>query len=630
MRDGLSIVTLVGIVLSAYQLPAQTTFRNPIITGMNPDPSICCAGDDYYLVTSTFEYFPGLPIYQSKDLVHWKLIGHALSRASNNPLMGCESSTGGQYAATIRYHEGTFYVTGTNYGGQGSQGMFYVTAANPAGPWSEPHWIGKWYVDPSISFEGSTMYYLSPDNQTSFLLGTISPAVGKFITEMKKIADGLGGSSPEGPHLYKTNGYYYLMSAEGGTGYEHREVIQRSSSAWGPYEPSPINPVASHKDSPNNPFHAIGHADMIETPDGWWLVCLGIRPVGDNYHHLGRETFLAPVTWNTEGWPKVGTDGIVKEEYSVPNLPEHIWEKEPVRDDFDSTSLRLSWNFIRNPHATDWSLTEKPGFLRLNGSAINFKQKDSPAFICRRQTAFKMSVATKVSFTPTASNEEAGLVVRGNDSNHYDLTITMHEEKRSVVFKRVLKGAAVETTYKEAADGDIMLRIDATELQYRFSIQAQGQTAEQIGTASTRDLSTEVIGGFTGVFIGMYASGNGAANGNPADFDWFDFIDNDDTTGIRRQRAFTTGRSGGFAAEAAVNFELSSRSRVRLDIFDFLGRKVITPVNGELPAGNHRIPLNGPALSSGAYFYRLHTGSSGDDILFLHHNTDGMRFRSFR
>jgi xylan 1,4-beta-xylosidase len=516
------VLICLGMMLPTYQVSARTTFRNPIITGMNPDPSICRVGDDYYIVTSTFEYFPGLPVYQSKDLVHWKLIGYALSRPDSNPLMGADAS-GGQYAATIRHHDGVFYVTGTNYGGRGTQGVFYVTATDPAGPWSRPHWLGYWYVDPSLLFVDDTVYYLSPDNKGSFLLGILDLETDKMNEPLKKIAAGLGGSSPEGPHLYKVNDYYYLMSAEGGTGYEHREVIQRSRSPWGPYEASPNNPVVSHWKDPENPFHAIGHADLVETPDGWWLVCLGIRPKGGRYHHLGRETFLAPVTWSQDGWPKVGTDGIVKEEYPVPKLPEHVWEKEPVRDDFDNSRLNLPWNFLRNPHAEDWSLTAKPGYLRLNGSKISFREKDSPAFICRRQTAFKIVASTKLDFTPVDSNEEAGLVIRGNDKNHYDFVITRHNAKRAVLFRAYLKDNVGKAEYKEIPDGDIILRISATELEYKFWVQKEGKPAELIAMAPTKDLSTEVIGGFTGVFIGMYASGNGTANTNPADFDWFDY-----------------------------------------------------------------------------------------------------------
>lgn len=522
MEIKLTALLYLGMIMPTFQVGAQTTFRNPIITGMNPDPSVCRVGDDYYLVTSTFEYFPGLPIYQSKDLVHWKLIGYALSQASSNPLAGCNSS-GGQYAATIRYHDGTFYVIGTNYGGKDTQGVFYVTAADPAGPWSQPHWLGYWYVDPSLLFEDDKVYYLSPDNNGSFLLGIMDLKTDKFDEPLKKIATGLGGSSPEGPHLYKIKDYYYLMSAEGGTGYRHREVIQRSKSPWGPYEPSPYNPVVSHKDDPDNPFHAIGHADIIETPNGWWLVCLGIRPKGGRYHHLGRETFLAPVSWSEDGWPKAGTDGIVQEEYPVPNLPQHIWEKEPVRDDFDSPSLRLPWNFVRNPHAEDWSLTARPGFLRLNGSKICLKEKNSPAFICRRQTAFDITASTKIDFIPTAENEEAGLVIRGNDANHYDFLITLSEGKRVVMLREYLQDTVAKTVYIEIPDGDVILKVTATELQYHFWVQPEGKEAELVATTLTKNLSTEAIGGFTGVFMGMYASGNGADNVNPADFDWFDY-----------------------------------------------------------------------------------------------------------
>ena len=351
MRYSKMLLVVVGLLVSAGSSEAQT-FHNPVITGMNPDPSICRAGDDYYLVTSTFEYFPGLPIYQSKDLAHWKLIGHALSGPKSDPLMGAQSSTGGQYAPSIRYNDGMFYVIGTNYGGKGSQGISYVSAKDPAGPWSDPVWLGRWEVDPSLLFADGKAYYVSPDNKGGFLVGELDMKTGKFIVEPKKVAGGLGGSSPEGPHLYRVGEYYYLMSAEGGTGYQHREVIQRSKSPYGPYEASPTNPVASNMNDPRNAIQAIGHADIIEAPDGWWLVCLGIQPQGGNYHHLGRETFLAPVTCK-DGWPRVGENGIVGQEYPLPKLTPHPWDAEPVRDEFDGDKLGLVWNFVRNPHPED-------------------------------------------------------------------------------------------------------------------------------------------------------------------------------------------------------------------------------------------------------------------------------------
>jgi alpha-N-arabinofuranosidase len=252
---------------------------------------------------------------------------------------------------------------------------------------------------------------------------------------------------------------------------------------------------------------------------------LGIRPRNGNYHHLGRETFLAPVNWNTEGWPKVGANGIVEEKLTAPNLTQHIWEKEPVRDDFNGSDLKLAWNFVRNPHTEDWSLTEKPGSLRLNGSKISFKEKDSPAFIGRRQTAYNTTASAKISFVPTAINEEAGLVVRVDDVNHYDFLITMREGKRVVLLRKYLKNKEVSHNYKEIPRGDLILRISSTDLQYRFWVEKEGKKDLLIDTATTKDLSNEVIGGFTGTFIGMYASGNGSTNTNPADFDWFDFVE---------------------------------------------------------------------------------------------------------
>jgi len=194
-----------------------------------------------------------------------------------------------------------------------------------------------------------------------------------------------------------------------------------------------------------------------------------------------------------------------------------------VRDDFNNISLNLYWNFIRNPYPEDWSLTERSGYLRLRGSKINFKEKDSPAFIGRRQTAFDIVVSTKISFVPVSENEEAGLVVRANDKNHYDLLITQNEGKRVVMFRKCLKDNIAGINYKEIPDEDVVLRISATDSEYKFWVQEEGKDATLIGTASTKDVSNEVVHGFTGVFIGMYASGNGKANTNPADFDWFDF-----------------------------------------------------------------------------------------------------------
>lgn len=520
--------SLLAVLLTAAPPMWSETFSNPVLTGMNPDPTICRVGDDFYLMTSTFEYFPGLPVYHSKDLVNWHLIGHALTTPQSNPLRGAVSS-GGQFAPTLRYHNGLFYAIGTNYGGEGSRGISVVTAKDPSGPWSDPVWLDQWWVDPSLDFYDGKAYYLSPDNAGSFLLGTMDPDTWKETEPRKLVASGLGGSSPEGPHFYKIDDYYYIMSAEGGTGYDHREVIQRSKNPYGPYECSPINPVMSNKDVPNHPFQAIGHADLVQLQDGsWWAVCLGIRPQNGRYQHLGRETFLAPVTW-TDGWPKVGENGVVETSYERPPLPWHPWEKEPVRDDFQDSRLKLHWYFLRNPYDNDWSLSERPGYLRLNGSAISFKQNDSPAFVGRRQTSLNANISARLDFNPLADNEEAGLVIRGNDKNHYDLLVTRRKNVRVAIMRQYLNDNEMSVKKIEIPEGEVTLRIVASPDKYDFYVETDGVKSLLLDSAPTKNLANEVISGFTGVFIGMYASGNGKANANPADFDWFELEESQDS-----------------------------------------------------------------------------------------------------
>lgn len=509
---------------------SPVTFRNPVIRGMNPDPSVCRVGDDYYLVTSTFEYFPGLPVYHSRDLVHWELIGHALDRDSNAPLTGAASGVGGNYAPTLRHHDGTFYLACTNYGGQGSRGVFYVTATDPAGPWSDPVWMGQWYVDPSLSFEDGIMYWLTPDNNGSFLLGTWDPDRLRWIQPPRKIAAGLGASSPEGPHLYRRDGWWYLMSAEGGTGYQHREVVQRSRSPWGPYEPSPYGDVLSNRKKTRVPFQAIGHADLVELPDGsWWAVCLGIRPVqGTRNHHLGRETFLAPVEWTADGWPVGGNKGLVDGEFPVPPLAPRPWPALPERDDFDAPRLSGVWNFLRNPREEDWSLTERPGFLRLHGSDLTFDTTDSPAFTGQRQTGHRMEATARLEFEPRTDGDEAGLVVRATDTHHMDLAVLRREGRKMAQLRLVQKDKTVIAGTLPLPEGPVILSIQTDPEEYRFLAGGEGREPELVGTGPTRMVSTEVAGGFTGVCLGMYATGNGEMCTVPADFDWFDLVSRGD------------------------------------------------------------------------------------------------------
>lgn len=498
-------------------------FTNPILSGFYPDPSICRVGDDYYLVNSTFEYFPGVPIFHSLDLVNWRQIGHVLTRPSQLPLEKMRAS-GGVFAPTLRYHDGMFYLVTTNVWGTGN---FYVTATDPAGPWSEPHLLDREGIDPSLFFDDDgTAYYIRHVGGEDGYIGqrVLNLGTGKLEGEMKKIWGGTGGVWVEGPHMVRKNGRYYLMVSEGGTSYDHRVTIARSDSPWGPFEAGPHNPILTHRTRRDHPVQALGHADLVETPAGWWAVFLGIRPQGGQYHHLGRETYLAPVAWDKDGWPTIGKDGTIELQMSLPALAAHPWPKAPTRDEFDGQQLALDWNFLRNRRNDDWSLTERPGYLRLNGSAVTLSDQDSPAFVGRRQTALECRVATELDFQPASANDEAGVVVRGNDKNHYDLGITRRDGRRRVFLRRVLNGKPVEPIrYADLPQSDVVLSITARPLEYEFFYQVGDGTSVSLGTSATKDLSSEKIGGFTGVYFGMYATGNGKRSSVPADFAWFEY-----------------------------------------------------------------------------------------------------------
>jgi xylan 1,4-beta-xylosidase len=518
------------LVLGAWpKLRAAEDFSNPIIPGFYSDPSICRVGGDYYLVTSSFEYFPGVPIFHSKDLVHWRQIGHVLTRKSQLNLDKTYSS-GGIFAPTLRFHDGTFYMITTKVGGSG--GNFYVTATNAAGPWSEPVWLDREGIDPSLFFDddGKVYYTRQVDGEHGYSGQQIlNLQSGKLEGDRHELWRGTGGVWPEGPHLYKLNGRYYLMISEGGTSYNHSLTVARSDSPWGPFAPDPDNPILTHRNLPDNPFQALGHGDLVETPDGWWAVFLGFRPQGGQFHHLGRETFLAPVTW-TNGWPLINGGKPIPATLAVPNLKPHPWAAEPMRDEFNTTILSPRWCFVRNPVEQNYSLTERPGWLRLHGTAVTLNDEDTPTFVGRRQTYLNCRAAAKLDFQPQQTNEEAGLTLRGNEKNHCDIIVTLVDGGRQVGLRKILDAQLSEpVSYRQIPPGKVVLSVKASPLSYEFFYQAAGGHETSLGTARTRDLSTETLTAqqgahfnFTGLVIGLYATGNGSASIAPADFHWFE------------------------------------------------------------------------------------------------------------
>ncbi len=505
---------------------SMKTFHNPIISGFHPDPSIVRVGDDFYLTNSTFEYFPGLPIYHSRDLVHWTLIGNALDRESQLPLKGA-TDYGGLYAPTIRYWKGLFYLTCNNVSGGKN---FIVTAKNPAGPWSEPMWMNDDEIDGSMFFDddGKAYYTRHGDGEKGGIAqAEFDSATGKLTTLMKVIFNDLKESWNEGPHLYRMKGRYYLMLAEGGTGDQHMEVIHRSDSPWGPWEPCPYNPILTERDDPKSPIQCTGHADLIEAPDGtWWMVFLGVRPQKGK-SVLGRETFLAPVSWTSDGWPVVNGDHHVALEMPAPALPTQPSLKPTTRWDFAMIKkLGPEWIRVRNGNPADLSLEARLGCLRILCAQDSLSNKlEEPAFVGQRQRDFRFMASTSMEFRPSQNGEEAGLCVRANDNNHYEVGVEWVDGKTQVFVRNTVKGLAYTLDHRRLDQSHVGLRISGDEDQYQFAWSKDGTTWETLGASPSEDLSREMAGGFTGTVIGLYASSNGKPSKAFADFGRFGMED---------------------------------------------------------------------------------------------------------
>jgi xylan 1,4-beta-xylosidase len=515
----------------------QKTFHNPILPGCYPDPSICRVSDDYYLVTSTFEFFPGLPVFHSRDLVHWRQIGHVLDRASQLPLDEIRPS-GGLYAPTIRYSQGVFYVINTLVDGKTKSGNFIVTATDPAGPWSELYWLDsvKGY-DPSLFFGEDGRVWITGNrlNEAGYYTGHTDIFLQEFdIKNMKVIGeeyilwDGAvkGAVWAEAPHIYHIGGFYYLLIAEGGTDYHHAVTVARSREITGPYETNPGNPILTHRHlGMDYPIVGTGHADLVQTQNGeWWMVLLAMRPYGGYFYNLGRETFLVPVRWEN-GWPIVspGT-GRVEFSYPVPNLPEETWPAEPSRDDFNELALADCWCFLRTPREDFWSLSEHPGYLRLKLRPEMLSEQVNPSFVGRRQQHVHFEAQAAFDFNPQNESESAGLVLHQNTNFHIRFVVT---RDTTPVVRLIQRAQGIEEILAQKAidPWQIYLKIEAHEQNYSFSFSSKPHEWQLLAqNMDGRILSTPVAGGFVGAFIGMYASSNGQPSVNHADFDWFEYI----------------------------------------------------------------------------------------------------------
>lgn len=503
------------------------TYENPVVCGLNPDPSICCSADGkgYYLVTSSFEYFPGVPLYYSEDLVHWELVNYVLKREEQVDLREVPPS-GGIWAPTIRCHEGRYYMTTTNCT---MGGNFYVWSDDPRGEWSNPVFVTLGGIDPSMTFDEGHVYYYGScpdkDGTPGISMMELDIKTGKTLSDVRFIWAGIGNRSPEAPHIYHIGGWYYLTIAEGGTQFGHMETVARSRDIWGPYEAAPCNPILTNVHTRNPEIQCTGHSDLIQDRNGnWWAVHIGLRMAQKYVSHIGRETFLSPVTWTEDGWPVINGRKWVEIESAGPLLSYWKAREEPVRDDFDSECFSLCWNFLRNPQMEFYSLSCRPGWLALRGNHIQLDDIASPTVVCRRQKYFDCIISAKMEFCPVQDGEEAGIAVFLSNEFYYKLVKRREGEEDFLCLEK-----RAEDFFQQVCripvdhEKELYLTIEAHRLSYGFYWGYREEELRVVGHASTRFLSCEVAGrSFTGAFAGMYAAGNEKPSLSEAYFDYFE------------------------------------------------------------------------------------------------------------
>lgn len=543
-RNILSIIfAFLCLSLMAQELGKTFGYTNPVLPGFHADPSVCRAGDDFYLVNSTFQYFPGVPVFHSKDLIHWEQVGNCLSRKSQLDLSGLYGQSnpelgwtnGGIYASTIRYNNGRFYMVTTVFP---SRRHFYVWTDDPAGEWSDPividFAIGS--CDPTLYFEGDKCYFLWKEGDIKIC--EIDVETGKQLGEIHHLGTGLGGRYPEGPHIYKKDGWYYMMLAEGGTEHGHQVNIMRSRNLFGPYEPNRANPILSHfsMEMQNSNIQGLGHADLVQAPDSsWWMICLGYRTSGYLLHVMGRETFLAPVRWDEGAWPVVNSNGTIQTEMKCKTMAQVPMPLDPVKEEFEfikrnspkdsyhSIGLPMGWHSIGNPDFSKYSLSERKGWLRLRPASETLDKATSPTFVARRQTELKFEATVLVDLSHLSDCMQAGLTAYAAPLNHYD--VVAEKSNGQIVLKSNIRLGAMSHTDNEITikGTKAYLRITSDKDYYYLQASADARTFTTLARMDFRYLTTEVIGGFTGVMLGVFAHSSDPLDKGYVDFDWLEY-----------------------------------------------------------------------------------------------------------
>lgn len=535
----------------------KNIIKNPVIPGFYPDPSIVRVGEDYYLVNSSFELFPGIPIFHSRDLANWEQIGNVMTM-DNAFHVFADAGSGGVMAPTIRYHDGTFYIVNCNFADKGN---FYVYAKDPAGPWSEPVWITDIPdIDCSLFFDNDGSCYLvspgndeSEDNGRAMFLTPYDIEKGCVRGERKKIWNSAlrKAWAPEAPHIYHIGEWYYLLIAEGGTEHFHSVTIARSKTVDGWYEGFRGNPIMTHRHlGLHAPIANVGHADFVDTPSGdWYAVMLGSRLIDGQYRNLGRETYLCPMIWE-DGWP-VLSPGTGKVEFTYPadeKLPWTPVKGEPERDDFDSEALGQHLVFWGTPYQDFWKIEnsclilkclKRPMVRKLTGffeKENSYARDDCLSFLGRRQREINFDVSLKMTFAPEG-DEAAGLAVVQAANHQLRFEAAKSEGRR--VLRLVLvttkqEGLPFLPGYKAETSSRILKEADAPEGPICMKLEARGEHYTYYAGPSEDALqlflddvdagliNPEDVGGMIGTMLGMFATANEAESDNAAAFDYFE------------------------------------------------------------------------------------------------------------
>jgi len=531
-------------------------YRNPILSGFYPDPSVCRAGDTFYLVNSTFAYFPGLPVFQSKDLLNWKQIGNAIDRPGQLCYDDHDISQG-LFAPTIRYNKGVFYIVCTLIKNGGN---FIITAKDPAGPWSDPVWLkGVDGIDPSVFFDedGKTWYcgtHPAPEgekyngNYEIFIQEMDMEKLSKGENPLKGEQTGIWRGAmkdviwPEGPHIYKIGSWYYCLHAEGGTGIDHAVCIARAKEIKGTWEGKKSNPVVTHRHmGRRSKIINVGHGDLVDdTEGGWWIILLASRQF-EGVCPLGRETFIIPVFWEN-GWPFIATEsGLIEDGLPAPDpssqndfnvsysLNSCEYFNEELKTEYKG-KLPFHWMVLRMPadeKKCAFSLSARPDALRLFTVKNTIREKEHPAFAGRRIRHKDWGFTVSMDFIPKTEFESAGICILQNEKYHYRFERCLSSGKKGQL--RVIKAAGefdeiiVIKEFPES-DAHVSLTAICEDMQLSFFLIKPDGTMDKIAhELDARILSTEYAGGFVGSLAGVYACGNGKDSNNHADILWADY-----------------------------------------------------------------------------------------------------------